>query len=455
MVPEIGIEPRPTGIGTQGARVYHGGSYSQPYSQSSEVRKTCRFPGCSEVVRTCSSPPRGNPVQKTVTYSRSDLFDLVWSVPLLKLAKDIGVSDVALSKACRRVGIPLPGRGHWAKSEGNRPKQPRMPKYTGRGSGDVTFTALDPEAFRLSRKAEDAVPRMSVPTRLVDPDVLIASTIRAAEKAKRRNGRIVFGNKRVLSVSVSPAAFDRSMILLDTLIKACRQHGYPWKISTDGKTVIQCGGHDIEVTLHERLSKRELPRTQREKQYWETGNGPFFSPQEYEWVSTNQLTFKVENSVSGGARRSWADGNAVMLESKLHEILAGLPVVAEGIRALEAAREERGRRAAEAAEARRDQARAAEVTRRLRANLTTAVAAWERAERIRVFCMRLESRAKMTSQDALKACTPWLDWARQQADILDPTFGDVTDLVAMSVDLPEWFGHPASHVPPKNDWWGK
>ena len=43
------------------------------------------------------------------------LAKLVWEKPLIHLAKEIGVSDVALRKHCVKVGIELPRRGHWVK----------------------------------------------------------------------------------------------------------------------------------------------------------------------------------------------------------------------------------------------------------------------------------------------------------------------------------------------------
>lgn len=48
---------------------------------------------------------------KNVTYSVHELFDRAWSTPILQLARENGVSDVALSKACRKAGISLPRAG--------------------------------------------------------------------------------------------------------------------------------------------------------------------------------------------------------------------------------------------------------------------------------------------------------------------------------------------------------
>src|SRR5690625_227341 len=47
--------------------------------------------------------------------SREELYEQVWSTPTAQLAKEFGVSDVAIGKACRRLQIPKPPRGYWAR----------------------------------------------------------------------------------------------------------------------------------------------------------------------------------------------------------------------------------------------------------------------------------------------------------------------------------------------------
>src|SRR5579863_5896387 len=66
---------------------------------------------------------------KPITLSRDDLYELVWSKPMSELAKDFGISDVALAKRCRRLSIPVPGRGYWARVDaGQQPYRPQLPK---------------------------------------------------------------------------------------------------------------------------------------------------------------------------------------------------------------------------------------------------------------------------------------------------------------------------------------
>ena len=51
-----------------------------------------------------------------------DLYNLVWSEPVQKLAKRYCISDRGLARVCERHRIPAPARGWWAKvAAGQRP----------------------------------------------------------------------------------------------------------------------------------------------------------------------------------------------------------------------------------------------------------------------------------------------------------------------------------------------
>ena len=62
--------------------------------------------------------------------SRQQLYDLVWSCPRKQLSKQIGISDVAITKACKKASIIVPDRGYWAKLQfgKNISKIPLMPR---------------------------------------------------------------------------------------------------------------------------------------------------------------------------------------------------------------------------------------------------------------------------------------------------------------------------------------
>lgn len=99
--------------------------------------------------------------------TREALYDRVWSTPLTRLARELGLSDVALAKHCRRRAIPLPGRGHWAKAaNGNTPSPKPLPPLTHNQPQPATFipvsaplllasetpARLDPLAERLRHR---------------------------------------------------------------------------------------------------------------------------------------------------------------------------------------------------------------------------------------------------------------------------------------------------------------
>lgn len=55
-----------------------------------------------------------NPVDtSTIRVTRDSLYEQVWSVPLRSLARQYGLSDVGLAKTCKRMSVPVPGRGYW------------------------------------------------------------------------------------------------------------------------------------------------------------------------------------------------------------------------------------------------------------------------------------------------------------------------------------------------------
>ena len=47
-------------------------------------------------------------LSQDVALRRENLYEQVWNAPVRKIATRLGISDVALAKACRKMRIPLP-----------------------------------------------------------------------------------------------------------------------------------------------------------------------------------------------------------------------------------------------------------------------------------------------------------------------------------------------------------
>jgi hypothetical protein len=66
----------------------------------------------------------------TTYWNRLDLYNEVWSQPLVMLSRKYGISDDRLGKVCRKLKIPHPGRGYWARrAVGQKVEQVSLPDF--------------------------------------------------------------------------------------------------------------------------------------------------------------------------------------------------------------------------------------------------------------------------------------------------------------------------------------
>src|SRR5689334_12506828 len=91
-----------------------------------------------------------------ITMTREELYRLVWSTPVHELAKKYGLSDVGFAKCCRRVEVPRPPRGYWAKiAAGQKPRKTRLPVASDPALESFRFEPLT-EAELEARQAQPA-----------------------------------------------------------------------------------------------------------------------------------------------------------------------------------------------------------------------------------------------------------------------------------------------------------
>ncbi len=61
--------------------------------------------------------------------SREELYVLVWATPMIRLGEQFGLSGNGLAKICRKLDVPYPPRGWWAKkAAGKKVVQTPLPK---------------------------------------------------------------------------------------------------------------------------------------------------------------------------------------------------------------------------------------------------------------------------------------------------------------------------------------
>jgi len=125
--------------------------------------------------------------------TREELYAQVWTEPMTKLAQRYGLSDRGLAKTCDRMGIPVPGRGYWAKVHSGRvPPQTKLPKIK---AGQRAMVVLNKRG-RIIEESElqevagyiesvmDPENQILVPDELIDPLPLIEKTAKSLRGAR-------------------------------------------------------------------------------------------------------------------------------------------------------------------------------------------------------------------------------------------------------------------------------
>lgn len=131
----------------------------------------------------CNHPAR----RHMETFSRRELYELVWTESRLSLAKKLGVSDVWIRKACVRANIPVPPPGYWAReAAGKGSVRPALPPR-GFGQNDEVTLGSDPRRYWHGSGA-DPIEIPPVPVFLETPEVVRARALLALGKCSVPRG---------------------------------------------------------------------------------------------------------------------------------------------------------------------------------------------------------------------------------------------------------------------------
>jgi hypothetical protein len=407
----------------------------------------------STLVSERQSPDKS--MYKIVTFTPRELFDKVWETPVLKLAQEIGISDVALSKACRKAGLALPSRGHWAKSVSKRPGKPKPPT----DERPITFTVLDRSTLPV-RSAAPVQPKavrsvIEVPHTLLAPHPLVSKWLKCFNVAKRHEGYLVTTDKNVLDAKISIGLIDRCALIFDALIKESEVLGFKWKV-TDDKTLVEVNGEHLGIKLVERLNKHAIPPPPpplpKRNARWEPNFSLLRSPQ-FEWSSTGELSLQIDARTDYGKRKNWTDTKTGKIEEKLASILDSFEAIAESVKALRLKNEvARRERIAEEA-VRLERAKRGETHRRLRHKFVDNTKRWEQAQRLRAFIQATCDSSATTSEYSQQQTALWVAWASDQANQLDPLHPDASSVTSLSVEIESWFNGYGMCA--KKDWWSE
>lgn len=381
----------------------------------------------------------------TKRVSREELYEQVWKTPMSRLAAEYGVSDVALAKTCRRMNVPKPGRGHWARlAAGEKVKPAPLPQPR---AGDELWTHVRepqpaspyPAAPRLPRVPP---PNVNVPRSLRSAHDAIVELGAALTAAKRDDHeRIVVPGKPADVLVVSVEAHRRALLLLDGLAKCFQERGHAIGILRDGDhATLQATVNEIPIaiSLNEHLDRTEHVPTAEEQD--RIARGVAFGIAKYDYDTGGRLQITLHGM---SRRAAWSDTDTKRLEGLLGAVVVAAESEVEHRRLLRLAEEERQRqeeqrRLEREADERRQQLLAEQrrrereeeerrrkeleeeaerEARRVRA-FEGIVGRWRLASDARAFLVAFKEQLPAPQRDLNVAS--WLLWAEAQVAKWDP-----------------------------------
>jgi hypothetical protein len=359
------------------------------------------------------------------TWNREELYREIWNEPMSKLSKKYGVSGVMLGKVCRKLNVPVPGRGYWARKAFGHPVEvtplPRIKNVPVVQRFKLPGANLPAETRSPEPEPSDAeylriveVESLQVS---VDPNAphhrFVAATAKAFRSAyiDSQGYRNTRGQRGVLDLNLTDRTIDRAILILNSVLFALEKEGYPVKFKQDSShafaTVFD---QEVGFEIVEKYSQIRIPEHQRKDD---------FAPKARIEANGN-LEFRVIHSRYG--RVDVRDHKRNSLERQIPIILGAF------LRRARSAKLRKERERQEAIERREREIERFKLSEQIRdeekklANLDAWVTNWSRARLYREFISTLEECWKAKGEDLSDGSerANRLVWMRQQADRLDP-----------------------------------
>lgn len=364
----------------------------------------------------------------TLTLTREELYEQVWSEPMWTLAPRLGLSDVGLAKTCRRMKIPVPGRGYWAKKQAGyalrRTNLPKLSVAVAAALGTVSIRSVAAKRAARERRAslvEQEHPTIVVADVLTDPHPLVAHTIKSLRRLKPNREGVLPRTVTVdyLDVRVTLDTVDRAMLILDALIKALDERDVEISIDVQSKTTSTRAhvlGEMIPFHIDEHLEQIEVEEQKRPRHQHEWTPTP-----EKRTVGSGELGFYIDvgwlHQEAGSIRKSWRDGNKQRLEDLLSKIVTGLFEAAKALKLDREVREEQERRWQEQRRRERRVAWEKNQEKRRREVLSEDIQSWRLLNELQAFSTA--RRAAGPPEDNAERWSAWSSWVEDYSARLE------------------------------------
>ena len=362
-------------------------------------------------------------------YNRETLYQEVWAEPMTVVCQRYGMSDNGLRKICRKLDVPFPPAGYWAKVRAGKPvSKPSLPKVKTPPNEDrpktgerrqlhVEETALSFLKVEDRNKIIDAASKL----RVAGPGAHLHKDI-ASHKAKceswlerqkergQRYGRYV-EEPPILAADISKGSYSRAFHILDALLKGM----LPFGASLTYQFHFQVNGEDVPFSMSE--SKDQIPHavTKEEKmallKYEEArrrnswASKPNIPKWEHPW--NGRLTLIING------KYKFMDCKSYSLEDRIGEIMIAFYEASYAVRLKRLEAEEKRRKEEE------ELKKAEEIRARYNKEidytegLINAAEDYDTACKLRAYIAAVKAAGQKSEE--------WIEWANAKADWIDPT----------------------------------
>ena len=376
--------------------------------------------------------------------TREELYEAVWSESVQRLAQALGISDVGLAKICKKLNVPRPGLGYWAKSRASRKllKKPLPPLEANQvASYRITQSATkggpgwSREALKQLAEEGVAVPTAAKQIQEGQPHPLIA-TYRGLLEETGLGVSGLLASKACLAVAVTRAELDRGLRILQQIFAGFEAQGYVpevlapksrvtnaygYVLAEPSRTGVRIKGIFVAFEIKEATYPVEVPPPPQARR---SGRG--LQPESdqrptYRQVASGELTLEITDPTPHGMRRRWHEGGTRTLDKVLDVFFRAVMAIAEHEHQETVVRDQR-RREEEAAQLRKkaEADRRAELASRMY-DLECRLYEVQEARAIRSFAraVRTDAEARDLPLEPDTEVGAWLAWANGLADDLE------------------------------------
>jgi hypothetical protein len=350
--------------------------------------------------------------------TRKQLYDLVWSEPVSKIAPRYNISDVGFAKLCRREDVPLPPRGYWAKLKfGKKVPKPRL-KPRENPEAEIVVIADRPPVERPELPAD--ITTATDHEQLDEARIIVPKSVSTwhpiiekwFEDDRRRDTAWPGSSRSAIRLT---SLERRRRTLLTVFFRALERRG--WKLTAESheKFTVKMVGQTITFEASEVIKQKRIPITaeDRQKRYYSS-----HETDRLEHQPTGLLRLRLYKYY--GSNRDWVESEDRPLESRLNDAIVGMLQEAARDREREEKWAEERRQDEIRAQARRE---AEERVRREKQQIDKLIAdanRWETSNRVRAYVQHAR-KAECPPIDDGQSIDEWVGWALVIANRLDPT----------------------------------